>query len=136
MKIQRVQKKFSVRSHHTFAKCLKNNASSEWLIFILWLKLFYRYKCCYRNNIYVHSFLHSFLTLAHSPSSFHLLYPFDYCFVITTKMMAIFIAYERKLKNLRNSYVPMLCSHYIIIPICIFDIADHTVNIHTYGLLI
>lgn len=23
-------------SHHTFAKCLKNNASSEWLIFILW----------------------------------------------------------------------------------------------------
>lgn len=49
-----------------------------------------------------------------SPSSFHSLYPLDYCFVITTEMMAIFIVYERKLKNPRNSYGPMLCSHYII----------------------
>lgn len=79
-------------------------------------KLFYRYKCCYRHNIHVHSFL------SLSPSSFHLLYPLDYCFVITTKLMAIFIAYERKLKNPRNSYVPMLCSHYIIIPYIIYVI--------------
>lgn len=125
MKIQRIQKNCS-RTHHTFAKCLKNNARFRVAHIHIMANCFIATNAAIDITFTFISFVHSFF----SPSSFHSLYPLDYCFVIITKMMAIFIVYERKLKNPRNSYGPMLCSHYIIILHILYS--QTILNIHRW----
>lgn len=80
MKIYRIQKRLS---HITFAKhrsanmclCVRvhivDGSRTMWVpsgSYSYYGKLFYRYKCCYRHNIYVRSFVHSSLHLPLYPS--------------------------------------------------------------------